>query len=163
MVQKLTILMPVIVVAVIIGVLGLIFVPSNVKHRNIAFPEGTIRVDQDIIKVEIAESDADRQRWLMFREQRLPLDSAMILVYEKPDLYSMWLLNIEYNLDLMWFDEEGNIVYMVKGASPCKNTLDTTNCTFKNTKPAKYILAATSGFIDEHKITERSKMNIIST
>jgi uncharacterized protein len=98
----------------------------------------------------------------MFREQRLPLDSAMILVYEKPDLYSMWLLNIEYDLDLMWFDEEGNIVYMVKGVSPCKNTLDTTNCTFKNTKPAKFILAATSGFIDEHKITERSKMIIIS-
>ena len=65
-------------------------------------------------------------------------------------------------LDLIWFDEEGSIVYMVEDASPCKNTLDTTNCTFKNTKPAKYILAATSGFIDEHKITERSKMNIIS-
>ena len=154
MVQKLAILMPVIVIAVVIGVLGLIFVPSNVKHRNIAFPEGTIRVDQDVIKVEIAESDADRQRWLMFREQRLPL------VYEKPDLYSMWLLNIEYDLDLMWFDEEGNIVYMVKGVSPCKNTLDTTNCTFKNTKPAKFILAATSGFIDEHKITERSNVRI---
>jgi uncharacterized membrane protein (UPF0127 family) len=45
-------------------------------------------VDQDVIKVEIAESNADRQRWLMFREQKLPLDSAMILVYEKPALYS---------------------------------------------------------------------------
>jgi hypothetical protein len=94
MVQKLAILTPAIVVAVVIGVLGLIFVPSDIKYKNIAFPEGTIRVDQDVIKVEIAGSDADRQRWLMFREQKLPLDSAMILVYEKPDLYSTWLLNI---------------------------------------------------------------------
>ena len=162
MVQKLAILTPAIVVAVVIGVLGLIFVPSDIKHKNIAFPEGTIRVDQDVIKVEIAGSDADRQRWLTFREQKLPLDSAMILVYEKPDLYSTWLLNIEYDLDLMWFDEEGNIVHMIKGASPCKNTLDAANCTYKNTKPAKYILAATSGFTDEHEITERSKMIIIS-
>jgi uncharacterized membrane protein (UPF0127 family) len=88
-------------------------------------------VDQDVIKFEIAESDADKQRWLMFREQKLPLDSAIILVYEKPDLYSMWLLNIEYDLDLIWFDEEGSIVYMVKNASPCKSTLDATNCTYE--------------------------------
>jgi hypothetical protein len=162
MVQKVTVLTPAIIVAVVIGVLGLMFIPSDIKHKNIAFPEGTIRIDQDVIKVEIAGSDADKQRWLMFREQALPFDSAMILVYKKPDLYSMWLLNIEYDLDLMWLDEEGSIIYMIKGASPCKNTLDAVNCTYKNTKPAKYILAATSGFIDEHKITERSNMTIIS-
>ena len=162
MVQKVTVLAPAIVVAVVIGVVGLIFIPSDIKHKNTAFPEGTIRIDQDVIKVEIAESDADKQRWLMFREQQLPFNSAMILVYEKSDLYSMWLLNIEYDLDLMWFDEEGSIVYIVKDASPCKNTLDAVNCTYKNTKPAKYILAATAGFADEHEITERSKMAVIS-
>ena len=162
MVQKLAILTPAIVVAVVIGVLGLIFVPSDIKHKNIAFPEGTIRVDQDVIKVEIAGSAADKQRWLMFREQKLPFNSAMILVYEKPDLYSMWLLNIEYDLDLIWFDEEGSVVHIVEDAPPCKNTLDAAKCTYKNTRPAKYILAATSGFADEHEITGRSKMTIIS-
>jgi uncharacterized membrane protein (UPF0127 family) len=162
LVQKVAVLIPVIIVAVVIGVLGLIFIPSDIKHRNTTFPKGTIRIDENVIKVEIAESNADKQRWLMFREQKLPLDSAMILVYEKPDLYSMWLLNIEYDLDLIWFDEEGNIVYMVKSAPPCENTLDAASCTYKNTKPAKYILAATSGFIDEHEITERSKLTIIS-
>jgi uncharacterized membrane protein (UPF0127 family) len=162
LVQKVAVLIPVIIVAVVIGVLGLIFIPSDIKHKNTTFPEGTIRIGENVIKVEIAESNADKQRWLMFREQKLPLDSAMILVYEKPALYSMWLLNIEYDLDLIWFDEEGSIVYMVKSAPPCENTLDAASCTYKNTKPAKYIIAATSGFIDEHGITERSKLTIIS-
>src|SRR5829696_10355616 len=162
MVQKVAVLAPAIVVAVVIGVVGLIFIPSDIKHKNTAFPEGTIRIDQDVIKVEIAESDADKQRWLMFREQQLPFNSAMILVYEKSDLYSMWLLNIEYNLDLIWINENGNIVYMVKDAEPCKNALDAASCTYKNTKPAKYIIAAASGFIDEHDITEKSIMTIIS-
>jgi uncharacterized protein len=162
MVQKVTVLAPAIVVAVIIGVVGLIFIPSDIKHKNTDFPEGTIRIDQNVIKVEIAESDADKQRWLMFREQQLPYNSAMILVYEKSGLYSMWLLNIEYDLDLIWFNEEGSIVYMVEDASPCKNTLDVANCTYKNTKAAKYVVAATSGFINQHKLTEGSKMTIIS-
>ena len=51
---------------------------------------------------------------------------------------------------------------MVKDASPCKNTLDTSDCPYKNTKPAKYVIAPASGFIDEHKITMESKMTMIS-
>ena len=150
------------VAAVTIGSLGLVFIPQEIKNKQIDFAEGTVRIDDDVIKVEIAESRADKQRWLMFREERLPLNSAMILVYERSDLYSMWLLNIEYNLDLIWINENGNIVYMVKDAEPCKNTFDAASCTYKNTKAAKYIIAATSGFIEEHDITEKSIMTIIS-
>jgi uncharacterized membrane protein (UPF0127 family) len=162
MVGKIAVLIPVFIAAVTIGSLGLVFLPQAIKNKQIDFPKGTIRIDDDIIKVEIAESSADKQRWLMFREEKLPLDSAMILIYEKSDLYALWLLNIEYNLDLIWVNENGNIVYMVKDAAPCKNALDSASCTFKNTKPAKYIIAATSGFIENHRITEKSKMTIIS-
>lgn len=162
MVGKIAVIIPVLVAAVTIGSLGLVFIPQEIKNKQIDFAEGTVRIDDDVIKVEIAESRADKQRWLMFREERLPLNSAMILVYEKSDLYSMWLLNIEYNLDLIWINENGNIVYMVKDAEPCKNTFDAASCTYKNTKAAKYIIAATSGFIEEHDITEKSIMTIIS-
>ena len=162
MVRKIAVIIPVLVAAVTIGSLGLVFIPQEIKNKHIDFAEGTIRIDDDVIKVEIAESRADKQRWLMFREEKLPLNSAMILIYEKPDLYAMWLLNIEYNLDLIWINENGNIVYMVKDADPCKNALDAASCTYKNTKPAKYIIAAASGFIEEHDITEKSMMTIIS-
>ncbi|MFL6357549.1 MAG: DUF192 domain-containing protein, partial [Nitrososphaeraceae archaeon] len=77
-------------------------------------------------------------------------------------LYSMWFLNIEYNLDLIWFDESGHVVYIVKDAPPCKNILDPSNCNYKNTKAAKYVIAAMSGFVDRHKITNESKMTVIS-
>ena len=162
MVRKIAVIIPVFVAAVTIGSLGLVFIPQEIKNKQIDFAEGTIRIDDDVIKVEIAESRADKQRWLIFREEKLPLNSAMILIYEKPDLYAMWLLNIEYNLDLIWINENGNIVYMVKDAAPCKNTLDSASCTYKNTKAAKYVIAATSGFINRHKITMESKMTVIS-
>jgi uncharacterized protein len=50
----------------------------------------------------------------------------------------------------------------VKNASPCKTALDVTGCTYKNIKPAKYILAATAGFIDFYNITNNSRIKIIS-
>ena len=162
MVHKITLLIPLIVVAAIIGAIGFTFISSEIKNKHFEFAQGTVKINSDLINVEVAKSSAERQRWLMFREQRLPFNSAMVLIYDKPDLYSLWLLNIEYNLDLIWFDENGNVVYIVKDASPCKTILDASTCTYKNTKVAKYAIAATSGFIDTHRITMESHMTIIS-
>jgi uncharacterized protein len=162
MVTKTAVLLPTIIAVVIIGILGLLFIPVSIKDKKIDFPKGTLRIDNNTIQVEIAESPAARQRWLTFREHSLPLDSAILLVYSKPDLYPLWLLNIQFNVDLMWVDEKGNIVYIVKDVPPCKSSLDAVQCTYKNTKPAKYILAATAGFIDYYNITNQSQVKLIS-
>ncbi|MDW0120168.1 MAG: DUF192 domain-containing protein [Nitrososphaeraceae archaeon] len=144
------------------GVLGLTFVPEGIKNRNIDFSKGTIVINNNSISTEIAETPAERQRWLTFRNEELPLNSALLLVYDKPDLYSLWLLNIQFNLDLIWFDGAGNIVYIKQDAAPCMNTLDAAQCTYKNTIPARYVLAATTGFINYHNITIDSKIKLVS-
>lgn len=162
MASKTAVLVPSIIVALAVGALGLAFIPTDIKNRQTDFPQGIVRIGHDIIKVEIAKSNAEKQRWLMFRVEKMPLNSAMILVYEKPDLYAMWLLNIDYNLDLMWFDGAGNLVYKVKDGHRCTNTFDASDCTYKNTGPAKYVIAGASGFIDKHRITKESKLTITS-
>ena len=154
--------MPVIVGCVILGVLGLVFIPEGIKNRNLEFSKGTIVINNHSISTEIAETPAERQRWLTFRSEVLPLDSSLLLVYDQPDLYSLWLLNIQFKLDLIWFNSDGNIVYIKQDVMPCENTLDPVQCTYKNTIPAKYILAASAGFINYHNITKDSKMKLIS-
>lgn len=162
MVRKITVLVPVIVGCIILGVLGLTFIPEGIKNRNIEFSKGTIAINNHSISTEIAETPAERQRWLTFRSEEMPLSSALLLVYDKADLYSLWLLNIQFNLDLIWFDGAGNIVYIKQDAAPCKNTLDAVQCTYKNTIPARYVLAATTGFINYHNITKNSKIKLVS-
>ncbi|HVE36906.1 MAG TPA: DUF192 domain-containing protein [Nitrososphaeraceae archaeon] len=162
MVRKITVLLPVIVGCVILGILGLIFVPDGIKNRNIEFSKGTIAINNRSISTEIAETPAERQRWLTFRSEEMPVSSALLLVYDKADLYSLWLLNIQFNIDLIWFDGAGNIVYIKQDAAPCKNTLDAVQCTYKNTIPARYVLAATTGFINYHNITKNSKITLVS-
>ncbi|HZT36143.1 MAG TPA: DUF192 domain-containing protein, partial [Nitrososphaera sp.] len=93
---------------------------------------------------------------------KLPVDNAMLMKYDKPDLYDIWMLNVNYNLDLIWFDQDGNAVYMKKDVPPCGSVLDQQGCTYKNTEPAMYILAGTAGFAEAHKIDIGTKMNIIS-
>jgi len=161
MVKKTTILIPMIIFSVIIGVLGIIFFPTDIKNGNLNFPIRTIKIDNKIMKVEIADSNIDRQRWLMFRDEKLKPDSGLLLIYDKSDLYSMWLINIRYPLDLLWFDQSGNLVYSVKNAQPCSNILDRSTCSYKNIEPAKFIFAASSGFIQNNDITNKSKLEIL--
>lgn len=162
MVRKITVLVPVIIGCIILGVLGLTFIPEGIKNRNIEFSKGTIAINNHSISTEIAETPAERQRWLTFRSEKMPLSSALLLVYDKADLFSLWLLNIQFNLDLIWFDGAGNIVYIKQDAAPCRNTLDAVQCTYKNTIPARYVLAATTGFINYHNITKDSKIKLVS-
>jgi uncharacterized membrane protein (UPF0127 family) len=160
--RKSTVLIPVIVAAFAVGALGIVFVPPEIRDKNTGFPKGTVRIDHDIITVEIAETAAEQQRWLTFRQDRLPFDTAMLIKHEEPDLYEVWMLNIEYNLDLIWFDENGNVVYIKENVPPCSNVVETVSCTYKTTKPALYLMAASAGFIDIHSIAIGSKMTTIS-
>ena len=156
------VLIPAALASFFIGIAGIIFVPDEIKNKPLDFDKGTIRIDDSVINVEVAESDTERQRWLMFRNEEFPLNSAMILVYPKSDLYALWLLNIQYNLDIMWFNEEGRLVYLIKDAKPCENPLDPHYCTFKTNVLAKYIVVSTEGFIKENNITNSSNLTIIS-
>ena len=61
MVRKITVLLPVIVGCIILGVLGLTLVPEGIKNRNIDFSKGTIVINNHSISTEIAETPAERQ------------------------------------------------------------------------------------------------------
>ena len=162
MARKSAVLIPVIIAAAAIGALGIAFAPSDIKDKNTNFSKGTVKINDDVITVEVAETAAEQQRWMTFRKDMLPLDTAMLIKYDKQDLYQVWMFNIEHNLDLIWFDENGNAVYMKKDVPPCSNLVETVSCTYKTTALAMYVVAASPGFIDAHNITVGSKMTLIS-
>jgi len=162
MVKKIVLLLPIIAISIIIGLLGLLFIPSEIKNKNLDFSKGTIKIDEKIMNVELADSESERQRWLTFRNERLGPDSGLLLIYDNPDLYSLWLLNIRYPLDLIWLDQFGDVVYIKENANPCDNILDASVCTFKNTIPAKFVLTTDSGFVSKNNITSNSRLELLS-
>ncbi len=163
MARKNAVLIPVIVAAAIIGALGIAFIPPGVTGQDrTEFSKGTVRLDDDVITVEIADTAAERQRWLTFRQDRLAVDTALLIKYDQPDLHEVWMLNIGYNLDLVWIDQDGNVVYLIEDAPPCQSLVETVSCTYKTTKRSLYVVASTSGFIDAHDISVGSRMTVIS-
>jgi uncharacterized membrane protein (UPF0127 family) len=157
------VLIPIAIAAVIIGIVGVITIPADSKLAEVKFPRGTIKIDSKILDVQIAETDAQKVRGLMFQNQ-LPDDQGMIFVFSQEQVVPIWMLNMQFPLDIIWFDANGNVVHIEKNVPPCKSALETATCTVQNAdgKKAKYVLEVTAGFTDKFNMTEYSKMQIIS-
>ncbi|HLC09626.1 MAG TPA: DUF192 domain-containing protein [Nitrosopumilaceae archaeon] len=163
MASKAQVLIPFVIAAAIVGIVGILTVPSDTKLETVNFPKGTIKVDNVVLQVEIADTEPARTRGLMFQEE-LPFDKGMIFVFDEEQVISMWMLNMQFPLDVIWFDSKGDAVHIEKNVAPCKSAIETMTCTFQNaeSKKAKYVLEVTAGFVDKFNITEKSKLQIIS-
>jgi len=162
MTTRTQVLIPIFIAAVIVGAAGLLSLPSESKLESVEFPMGTIKVDDVPLQVQIADTEPRRIRGLMFQDQ-LPYDQGMIFVFDNPGLYSLWMLNMQFSLDMIWFDQDGKVVHIEKDVPPCKTVVELTTC--KSIVPdneAVYVLEVTSGFIDQNNITKNSILSIIS-
>ena len=161
--SRLQVLIPISLAAIIIGAAGIISIPSDAKLEAVDFPIGTIKIDDQVLQVQIADTEPRRVRGLMFQEQ-LPYDEGMIFVFDESGFHSLWMLNMQFPLDMIWFDSDGKVVHIEKNVPPCKSALETVTCTGVNPgeNEAQYILEVTAGFVDKFEINEDSILQIIS-
>jgi len=160
---RLQVLIPIGIAALIVGVAGVTTLPSEVKLEQVEFPRGTIMIDDKMLEVQIADTEPRRVRGLMFQET-LPLDQGMLFVFDEPGPKSMWMLNMQFPLDIIWFDEDGNIVSISENVPPCKTPTEIMACESEGvtSRDAKYALEVTTGFVDEFEIDKNSKLELIS-
>jgi len=76
----------------------------------------------------------------------------------------MWMMGMQFNLDIIWFDENANVVAIEKDVPSCKTTIEVVACRENGVSGnnAKYVLEVTAGFVDEFNITENSRLELIS-
>jgi len=61
------------------------------------------------IKVEVARTEKEQERGLMFRE-RMGKDEGMLFVYEREERLSFWMKNTRLPLSIAFIDKGGKIV-----------------------------------------------------
>jgi uncharacterized membrane protein (UPF0127 family) len=157
------VLIPIAIAAVIIGVVGVLTIPADSKLGETKFSKGIVKLDDITLDVQVAQTDSQRARGLMFQNE-LHYDKGMIFVFNDEQVVPMWMPNMQFPLDIIWFDSTGNIVHIEKNVAPCKSPLEAAACKVENGggKKAKYVLEVTAGFVEKFNITENSKLQIIS-
>ena len=162
----LQVLIPIGIAAIIVGVAGIVSLPSEITiDANSNFLMGTVQLDDKLLQVYIADTDPRRMRGLMFEtESFLADDKGMLFVFDEPGNRSMWMKNMQFHLDIIWFNENGNVVSIEKNVPPCITPVEVMSCKSVGVSAdnTKYVLELISGYVDQHSITEDSHLKIIS-
>lgn len=80
---------------------------------EVTFPDGTR------VSVEVAATEAARQRGLMFRERLAP-GEGMVFVFDEVGHYPFWMKNTLIPLDMIWVDPRFKVVHVAHAVPPCK-------------------------------------------
>lgn len=81
--------------------------------------ESYVKINGNIIKVEIADSVDEQTRGLMFRNS-LAEKTGMLFIFNNPSILTFWMKNMNFPLDLIYIDKNMQIVTIIKNALPCK-------------------------------------------
>ena len=163
--KAILIAVPVIATMVIAFVMIIIVLPTTSSttqptQTQMKYEVRKITINDVPLTVEIADDDEKTARGLMFRD-RLADDRGMLFIFEKEHKYQFWMMNMKFNLDMIWLDANGKVVYIVEDAEPCIDEAHTSLCTYSPDAPAKYVLEVNSGFVKEHGINKDSIMHIL--
>ena len=163
---RLQVLIPIGIAAIIVGVAGIVSLPSEITiDANSNFLMGTIQLDDEILQVYLADTDPRRMRGLMFETESFLADNkGMLFVFDEPGSRSMWMKNMQFHLDIIWFNENGNVVSIQKNVPPCITPVEVMSCKSDGVYAdnAQYVLELISGYVDEYSITEDSQLELIS-
>lgn len=132
--------------AVLLAILYFAHVLAPTKVEN--FTKGQVCFGQKCFSVELAKTDAQRGRGLMFRKE-LNKDAGMLFIFNKEGIFPFWMKNTLISLDIIWINAENKVVYIKEGAQPCRTLI----CqSLLPSVYAKYVLEINAGLVNECKI-----------
>lgn len=124
--------------------LALVAILSAVSSHAQEFPVTSLSIGVHLIKAEVASSEEERARGLMFR-QRLGQNEGMVFRFPGPRQACMWMKNTLLPLSVAFISEDGRIVN-IEDMKP--QTLDA-HC---GKKPVRYALEMSQGWFRERNI-----------
>ncbi len=126
-------------VAVFVGVVFALILGLYYLFKDSGALIGTFSSAPGIkISLEVARSETERERGLMFRNV-LPENHGMIFVFDEVDQHTFWMKNTPLSLDLFYLDEALNVVGVVEGATPFSEAGITV------ARPSKYVIELKAG------------------
>ena len=128
------------------------FINFELEGTVIFFKKNTVKQIKKI-DVEIADSDFERERGLMYR-RFMPDNVGMIFIFKDPSPQSFWMKNTHIALDLLFISEDGEIQKISPNASPYSE--ESIRCD----KKSKYVLEVNEGFCANYKIKEGDKITL---
>ena len=126
--------------------------PPFKKQGDLSFLSGKNKKEIRKIDIEIAANDSSRMMGLMFRKS---MDDAkgMLFIFDKSEEHSFWMKNTVMSLDIIFINENKEIVKIHKNTKPFSTE------SLPSMKPSMYVVEVQAGFTDKYGIKEGDKID----
>lgn len=108
------------------------FIGGKIEYETI-----TAKFRRSSFKLQVADTLRKLSVGLSDHE-KISKAQGMLLVFNRDGRHGIWMLNMKFNIDIIWLDWNRRVVYIVDDAEPCASIF---SCkTYKPPKDARYVI-----------------------
>jgi len=126
--------------------------PPRPDARAQKLETATIRVGEAPLRVEVADSEAERRKGMMFRPRPGP-DEAMLFVFASDSNPAFWMKDSYVDLDLAFIRSDGSIVQTERMRAYNEEPVF-------SREPVRFALEVPAGWLEAHGIAIGTKVTI---
>ena len=117
----------------------------------------TVFVGSISFSVTVADSLEERRQGLSGTDP-LPEFVGKLFIFDTDAAHGMWMKDMNYALDILWFDRERNLIHIEENVTPETYTRNRT--IFKPNRPARYVLEISAGTVNALNITTADMLTL---
>lgn len=142
------------ILLLVIALLSLVIFSKPWEGTGPALPK--IQINETQIMVDIADSVEEQQQGLSGRPD-LQKHHGMLFVYAQPEKSCYWMKDMQFSIDILWFDERKTLVHQEKNISP--DTYPNSYCT---PAAAMYVLELLAGESQNIGVTQGQTFEFVN-
>lgn len=138
-----------IILLIIVYVFFLIYTPtiygaSKNFVTDLLEEKKVIIVSDTIVKAKVADTHDERIIGLS-QTETLKENHGMFFIFEEEDFHGIWMKEMNFAIDIIWFDSYGSIIHIKENVGP-----ETYPEVFESNKKSLYILEVNAGFVEKN-------------
>lgn len=128
-------------------------------QEKVIFKKSKIKINNQVISVELAESAQQQEHGLMFRT-KLPKNSGMLFVFEEERILSFWMKNTLIDLSIAYINKDKKIIDIQE--MKATSSLDMNIPSYPSRLPALYALEMNANWFSQKKIKVGDSFSFVS-
>lgn len=113
--------------------------------RDVTLPHG------DVIHAEVASTQAQVEKGLMFRTSLAP-DHGMLFLFSNEERLTFWMFQTLIPLDIVWMDSNKRIVDISANTPPCKAATSDQCPVYGGHEPSLFVLELPAGAVAKYHL-----------
>lgn len=135
---------------------------SASTNQNVQKNETDVTLGDLQIKATIVDTADERKKGLGKRDE-LPIGDGMLFVFDKSDIYSIWMKDMRFPIDIIWIEDlpagEKKIVDISENALAEPGKKDNELKVYRPNAQARYILEMNAGLVKLHNLKVGDTVN----